>query len=89
MTGQLYNDLQGTIRGIFFVVPKVQDHCPATPVFLGKISTHALETIFAVVRTLAHDSNIDGRNSGIFWALLSRWRKIYAKHPSWSRNLGA
>ena len=32
MTGQLYNDLRATIRGIVHVVLKVQEHCPATPV---------------------------------------------------------
>lgn len=86
MTGQLYHDLQATIRGIFFVVLKVQDHCPATPVFLWQIGTDALENLFAVVRTLTHGGNIDGKELGDRLGAAVALEEIYAKHPSWARK---
>ena len=86
MTGQLYHDLQATIRGIFFVALKVQDHCPATPVLLWQIGTHVLESFCAVVRTLTHGSNIDGKELGDRLGAAVALEEIYAKHPSWARK---
>lgn len=86
MTGQLYHDLQATIRGIFTVVLKVQEHCPATPVFLWQIGTDALENLFAVVRTLTHASNVDGKELGDRLGAAVALEVIYAKHPGWART---
>ncbi|CAN0485749.1 unnamed protein product, partial [Scytosiphon promiscuus] len=86
MTGQLYHDLQATIRGIFTVVLKVQEHCPATPVFLWQIGTDALENLFAVLRTLTHASNVDGKELGDRLGAAVALEEIYAKHPGWART---
>lgn len=86
MTGQLYHDLQATIRGIFSVVLKVQEHCPATPVFLWQIGTDALENLFAVVRTLAHASNVDGKKLGDRLGAAVALEEIYANHDDWARK---
>lgn len=86
MTGQLYHDLQATIRGIFFVVLKVQEHCPAMPVFLWQIGTDALENLFAVVRTLTHASNVDGKELGDRLGAAVALEEIYAKHSGWGKK---
>ena len=86
MTTQLCHDLQATIHGIFFVVLKVQDHCPATPVFLWQISTGALENIFGVVRNLTHSSNINGKELRDRLGAAVALEEIYAKHPSLCRK---
>ncbi|CAN0325198.1 unnamed protein product [Ectocarpus sp. 4 AP-2014] len=86
MTGQLYHDLQATIRGIFYVVLRVQQHCKARPVFLWQIGTDALENLFAVVRTLIHGSNVDGKELGDRLGAAVALEEIYAKHPGWAKK---
>eukprot|EP00904_Undaria_pinnatifida_P013996 jgi/Undpi1/9727/HiC_scaffold_27.g12183.m1 len=83
---KLCHDLQATIHGIFFVVLKVQDHCPATPVFLWQISTGALENMFGVVRNLTHSSNINGKELRDRLGAAVALEEIYAKHPSLCRK---
>ncbi|CAN0440456.1 unnamed protein product, partial [Scytosiphon promiscuus] len=86
MTGQLYHDLQATIRGIFYCALKVQQHCPAMALFLWQIGTDALENLFAVVRTLTHASNVDGKELGDRLGAAVALEEIYAKHPNWAKK---
>eukprot|EP00904_Undaria_pinnatifida_P003353 jgi/Undpi1/13018/HiC_scaffold_8.g02681.m1 len=86
MTGQLYHDLQATIRGIYFCALKVQQHCPAMDLYLWQIGTDALENSFAVVRTLTHASNVDGKELGDRLGAAVALEKIYAKHPNWAKK---
>ena len=65
---------------------KVQDHCPATPVFHWQIGTNALENLFAVVQTLAHGNNIDWNELGDRLGAAVALEEIYAKHPSWAKK---
>ena len=84
MAGQLYHGLQATIRGIFHVVLKVQEHCPAMPVLLWQIGKDALENIFTVVRTLTHATNVDGKGDRLGAAVALK--AIYAQHSGWARK---
>jgi len=86
VTAQLYHDLQATIRGIFYCVLQVQAHCPAMPMFLWQIGTDALENLFAVVRTLTHGSNIDGKELADRLGAAVTLEEIYAKHPNWAQK---
>lgn len=86
MTGQLYHDLQATIRGIYFCALKVQQHCPAMDLYLWQIGTDALENSFAVVRTLTHASNVDGKELGDRLGAAVALEEIYAKHPNWAKK---
>lgn len=57
--GQLYYDVQSTIKNAFFVVAKSQLFDPSGPVYLLQCGTDRLEKLFSIFRTLSHDRNMD------------------------------
>ena len=79
MTGKLYRDTQATILGIFYCVLQVQQHYSAMTIFLWQISTNALEVLLAVVRTLTHARNVDGKALGECLGADVALEEIYAK----------
>lgn len=54
--------------------------------FLWQIGTDALENLFAVVRTLTHGSNVDGKELGDRLGAAVALEETYAKHPNWAQK---
>lgn len=86
MTGKLYRDTQATILGIVYCVLQVQQHYSAMTIFLWQIGTNALEILLAVVRTLTHASNVDGKALGECLGADVALEEIYAKYPGWAKK---
>lgn len=57
--GQLYYDVQATIKNCYFVVAKSQVLDPQGPVYLLQCGTDRLEARFSIMRTMTHDRNMD------------------------------
>ncbi|KDN36505.1 hypothetical protein RSAG8_10801, partial [Rhizoctonia solani AG-8 WAC10335] len=59
ISGQLYYDVQTTIKTAYFTVAKSQEIDPEGPVYLLQTGTDRLEQRFATMWTMTHDRNMD------------------------------
>ncbi|KAG8697896.1 hypothetical protein FRC08_006250 [Ceratobasidium sp. 394] len=57
--GQLYYDVQTTIKNAYFTVAKSQLLNPQGPIYLLQCGTDRLESRFSTLRTMTHDRNMD------------------------------
>lgn len=83
--GQLYHDLQATIRALFYVVLEAKVRCPDMKLYLWMIGTDGLENLFALVRTLTHASNVDAKEAIERFGAAIGVEQVYEKHPRWKK----
>lgn len=82
---QLYHDLQKTINDIFATVAKFRAWCPGRNYYITQAGSDECEILFAIVRTLTHDSNCDLLQLNERLECSATTSKIFSKHPEWKR----
>ena len=83
--GQLYHDLQATIRAKFHLVAEAQRCCPHQKLYLWMAGTDGLENLFAVVRCLTHARNVDSKELGERFSAAVQVEHVYEKHRDLKR----
>ena len=81
--GQLYHDLQQTIRCAFVVVAQAKVVCPTLQIYLFQLGTDNVENLFAILRTMTHARTFS------YVELVQRLghavqvQDIWSRHPEW------
>ncbi|KAG8769712.1 hypothetical protein FRC12_004790 [Ceratobasidium sp. 428] len=85
ITGQLFYDIQASIKNAIFCVAKTQLVGSELPFYLLQTGTDRLESRFGTYRTATCDRNGDLQQMCERAAATQYVDQIYADHPSWNR----
>ncbi|CAN0258618.1 unnamed protein product, partial [Scytosiphon promiscuus] len=83
--GQLYHDMQATIRAKSHVVSEAQLRCPFEKLYTWMIGTDGLENLYAVTRTLTHARNVDAKELSERFSVAIGVEQVFEKKPEWKR----
>ncbi|KEP46198.1 hypothetical protein V565_212800, partial [Rhizoctonia solani 123E] len=86
ISGQLYYDVQTTIKTAYFTVAKSQQIDPDGPVYLLQTGTDRLEQRFSTMRTMTHDRNMDIVQLADRAEAAQYIDEIYARNPDLYRG---
>lgn len=84
--GQLYHDLQTTIRCAFVVVAQAIDICPALLIYLFQLGTDHMEALFAILRTMTHSRTFSYKELCERLAHASQVDETWGRHDDWRRS---
>ncbi|KAG8717186.1 hypothetical protein FRC08_008016 [Ceratobasidium sp. 394] len=85
LPGQLFYDMQASIKNVIFCVAKTQLVDPTLPFYLLQTGTDRLETRFGTYRTTTSDRNGDLMQMCNRAAGAQHIDEIFSAHPSWNR----
>ncbi|KDN40045.1 hypothetical protein RSAG8_08366, partial [Rhizoctonia solani AG-8 WAC10335] len=85
MSGQLYYDIQTSIKNAYFCVAKTKVLDPSLPFYLLLCGDDRLESRFGTFRTMNHDSNMSLLQLCKRSAAAQHVDHIYARHPDLNR----
>ncbi|CAN0270675.1 unnamed protein product, partial [Scytosiphon promiscuus] len=83
--GQLYHDLQATIRCAFVTVAQGGHFSPEELLHVFDLGSDNVEQEFAVVRTLTHARTCDVKEFAQRVSHATQLNDTWAKHPEWKR----
>ncbi|CAM9214714.1 unnamed protein product, partial [Hapterophycus canaliculatus] len=84
--GQLYHDLQATIRCAFMVAAQAKHFCPSLLIYLFLLGTNNLENLFAVLRTMTHSRTFSYKELCEKLAHASQVDETWSRHGEWRRS---
>lgn len=85
ISGQLYYDIQSSIKNAYFCVAKTRVLNPESSFYLLQCGDDHLENRFGTVRTIKHGSSVDLLELSERVAIAQHVDQIYARHPEWHR----
>lgn len=85
LSGQLYYDIQSSIKNAYFCVAKTKELDPTLPFYLLQCGDDRLENHFGTVRTVNHDCNVDLKGLAERSAVAQHVNQIYARFPELNR----
>ncbi|KAG8711009.1 hypothetical protein FRC08_016445 [Ceratobasidium sp. 394] len=85
ISGQLYYDIQASIKNVFFCVGKTQLVNSHLPFYLLQTGDDRLESRFGTYRTCTNDRNGDLLQLSERAAAAQHIDDIFSAHPSWNR----
>ncbi|CUA75805.1 hypothetical protein RSOLAG22IIIB_06086 [Rhizoctonia solani] len=86
ITGQLYYDIQTTIKTAMFSIAKMQVLAPREPFYLIQLGTDRLENLFGIYRTASHDRNLDILQLAERSSAAQEVDNILAEYPDYDRK---
>ncbi|CAN0451191.1 unnamed protein product, partial [Hapterophycus canaliculatus] len=84
--GQLYHDLQATIRCAFIVIAQAQVICPSLLIYLSQLGTDNVENLFAILRTMTHSRTFSYKELCERLAHASQVDEVWSRHDGWRRS---
>ncbi|CAM9391324.1 unnamed protein product, partial [Hapterophycus canaliculatus] len=84
--GQLYHDLQATIRCVFIVIAQAQVICPSLLIYLFQLGTDNVETLFAILRTMTHSRTFSYKELCERLAHASQVDEVWSRYDGWRRS---
>ncbi|KAL0952445.1 hypothetical protein HGRIS_006714 [Hohenbuehelia grisea] len=86
ISNQLYADLQGIVKTAYFCAAKQKTLDASKPFYLYQLGTDRLEEVFAELRTLSHDVNMDAKQLSENLTNVVQSTIIYSRHPEWKQT---
>jgi hypothetical protein len=86
MSGQLYYDIQATIKATFINIAKQRLLDPSQGYYLTQTGTDRLENMFASIRTQTHDRNCDAKELCDRAGRAQEMESIFNANPQWDRG---
>eukprot|EP00798_Chlamydomonas_sp_ICE-L_P004754 gene4754-34504_t len=80
-----YHDLVATIKTVFWNVAKIQLYYPESAFYIFMQGTDCGEQLFAVLRTLTHNTNFDPFELNTSLGTAQQINAVFERHPDWSR----
>lgn len=90
--GQLFHDLQATVRCAYVTVAQVMHFCPELNVYLFQLGTDNVEQLFSIIRTITHSRNCDTKEFGQRASHACQLADVWARNDGWKKpsdRLGA